>query len=163
MLQRVHPHFSLERRYARVRNDGCSDIVAAYAARGAVGHDPRAAHAVEKATDGANECFSGCTKRTVTAQSHQRGSNHVTCRDVAEASTLARSELDALQALFGEAQVPKWPASLLPRSMPACILHLRARPTWKKAVIIGKVPLPSFIRLLCSFLRPYRCLSCCGA
>ena len=119
MLQRVHPHFSLERRYARVRNDGCSDIVAAYAARGAVGHDNQAhaaAHAVEKAADGANDSFSGCTKRTVTAQSHQRGSNHVTCRDVAEASTLALSELDALQALFGEAQVPKWPASLLPRA-----------------------------------------------
>ena len=89
MLQRVHPHFSLERRYARVRNDGCADIVTAHAARGAVGHDLQvnaAANEVETAAYGANDSFSGWTKRTETARSRRRSSTHVTCRDVAEAS-----------------------------------------------------------------------------
>ena len=60
MLQRVHPHFQLERLHARVRDDCCADIVAAHAARGAVGHDLQAhaaANEVETAADGANESF----------------------------------------------------------------------------------------------------------
>ena len=60
MLQCVHPHYAVELLHARVLDYGCADIVAAHAARGAVGHDLQvnaAANEVETAADGANESF----------------------------------------------------------------------------------------------------------
>ncbi len=67
MLQCVHPHLGLELLHARVRDDCCADIIAAHAARGAVGHDLQvnaAANEVETAADGANARCSA--KRPVT-------------------------------------------------------------------------------------------------
>ncbi len=52
MLQRLHSHRAVGSLHARVPGDDCADIVAAHAARCAVGHDLQenaAGHEVERA------------------------------------------------------------------------------------------------------------------